>query len=666
MPRIDHGHTQAPARRTAGQAITELAVFGAILIFLLGTIVRSAAGNSMTQNQNLKAMRMALLASWQGSMSGNTSRNSASVLIVEDRLSPDFNKYGDVDRNPYITSGSGTFTYQLLYPLTPGQDNMRANMPVMDTWINGQYFPFVTALYNTETLMSPLNPKYTQCSPGSGPYDAYPLTPSQCKQNQCLRNQREWVGGIIEEDMFENIIPVTTIPDSTCLQQSSGALQRTCQAELYAREIFSALEGHTATPAVIQAVHDNGGRKSYGTVTSYYTGTWTSTACAACSASSPCPTLCGFATWYQAQGFPTTTSCDTSCQLTEIQNIIVSNENVKYKLFYTMVANPMLQGTNQVPPVFSPLPPQCLTHPCQNQELSDDVSLLGGGTDGDGNATNVEGVLQYDLLRNAKYGKVSAAFSPVPPVGDTCATAADNQNLRCNIAWQWAATAATSSSMLGLNTGNNQFPTYDVDGRLKEQTIYAFSYNPTTGEPTVSFADYQQGDIDTTWDANSCSPKPGLQADSQIYSFTQPGTYLQIREGQMYNPETGQAVRSVNKRDTVDMIERRIQLSNNTGRFCPTDGTTTPLPCIDNDCTDYPPATKPNPVEVCANGTGCSKDPTVPSGPNCSCFSSQYNIKSTCMDTSSAYPMLYIRSRILDRRGNFWITNANGLLKVGK
>jgi hypothetical protein len=49
------------------QAAVELAVFGAILIFVLGTIVRSAVGNSFTQNQNFKAMRMAMLASWQGS-----------------------------------------------------------------------------------------------------------------------------------------------------------------------------------------------------------------------------------------------------------------------------------------------------------------------------------------------------------------------------------------------------------------------------------------------------------------------------------------------------------------------------------------------------------------------------------------------------------------------
>jgi hypothetical protein len=45
------------------QAAIELAVFGAIVIFIIGTIVRSAAGNSYTQDQNFKAMRQAMLLS---------------------------------------------------------------------------------------------------------------------------------------------------------------------------------------------------------------------------------------------------------------------------------------------------------------------------------------------------------------------------------------------------------------------------------------------------------------------------------------------------------------------------------------------------------------------------------------------------------------------------
>ena len=59
----------------------------------------------------------------------------------------------------------------------------------------------------------------------------------------------------------------------------------------------------------------------------------------------------------------------------------------------------------------------------------------------------------------------------------------------------------------------------------------------------------------------------------------------------------------------------------------------------------------PNPVEVC-----------IPTGSGDNCFSSEQNIKSTCFDENDN--MLFVRSRLEDRRGNFWMTNASGQLKV--
>ena len=140
-------------------------MFGAILIYVLGTIVRTAVGNSLTQNDNFKAMRMAMLESWQGSKASNVSRNSASILFVEDRLSPDYNKYGALDRNPYIASSSGTFSYELLYPLEPGADKMHKQMPVMDVFINGQHFPFTTASYVTKKIPTPIDPNFPKTCP---------------------------------------------------------------------------------------------------------------------------------------------------------------------------------------------------------------------------------------------------------------------------------------------------------------------------------------------------------------------------------------------------------------------------------------------------------------------------------------------------------------------
>ena len=248
----------------------------------------------------------------------------------------------------------------------------------------------------------------------------------------------------------------------------------------------------------------------------------------------------------------------------------------------------------------------------------------------------------FDLSRNDDPNTVV----PPTPVG---ASVQNTANLRPYISWQWAATAATTAGMIGLNTSNNEFPTYDIDGRLKEVTIYSLSYT-STGEPTVSYVDPQGGDIDPTWDANSYTPRPGLQNDAEIYTFTADGTYLQIKEGQLLNPESGQVVRSATKRDTIDLVSRTIQLSNNTGRFCPVGGGA-PLACIANDCADYPPATMPNPVEACALG-----------GSGGNCFSTEFNIKSTCFDLSNN--MLYVRSRLQDLRGHFWMTNTSGQMKV--
>lgn len=462
------------------QAAIELAIFGAILIFIIGTIVRSSLGNDYAQNQNFKAMRMAMLASWTGSKANpgkgakqDISRNSASVLFVEDRLSPEFNKYGDLDRNPFIASGSGTFSYNLLYPVD--QAEVAANVPIMDVYINGLHFPLTTAAYMQNVPL--LHPT---CPPG-GPYPpppyGPPLTQPQCLQNQCLRNQREWTGGS--------------------------------------------------------------------------------------------------------------------------------------KYFYSIVAN----GT----PRFT--------------------------LDGDG---------QYDLLRFGNYTSPLPANPGYPPylsveqqfpAVSSCSDSSVTPTMRCYIAWQWGADPASDAGSIGLDPKSNKFPQFDIDGRLKPVTIYAFSGG------LVSYEDPDAGDIDALWDSNSCGPKPGLQSDSLVFTFTKDGTYLKMKEGKLYNPETDQYVRSANKRDTIDLVQRTIQLSNNTGRFCTTSSPPTwgtlGLPVSQGGT---------NPVEVCVDGTGC------PGGDFCNCFSTEKNIKSTCYDLTDN--KIFVRSRLEDRRGRFWMTDASGQMKV--
>jgi len=555
---------QAAAWNAAGQAAIELAVFGAILIFILGTIVRSAVGNGYAQNQNFKAMRMAMLASWNGSKAASMSRNSATILFVEDRLAPDFNKYGDLERNPYIAQGSGTFSYELLYPLNAGE--VGSNLPIMDVYINGQHFPLTTASYvQNRTIQRPA------CSAG-GPYDTHPLTQQQCLQNQCLRNAREWAGGNVTESQFDSIVPVTTLNSTT--GQTMAANASAIFNELYNEGLIANVTGTDFT---------KGGSGLSGNVTSL--------------AASALPSA--FIAWLE-DTFPGT----GQTQANQIQSILQSTQT-QYKLFYSVVAN----GTSQ----FIQTPPTCGSHPCKDKELSSDLVL--------GSSSNSNGDLMFDLQRNND----PATFVP--------------SGMRPYIAWEWSATAGTTAALIGLDSAGNQYPQYDIDGRLKMVTIYGISQNPD-GTPNVTYEDFQGGDIDGSWDFNSCGPRPGLQNDSQIFTFTKEGTYLQIKEGKLYNPETGQFVRSVSRHDTADLIQRSIQLSNNTGDFC---NGATPQASVNGS--------SPNPVEVC-----------IPPGVSDNCFSSELNIKSTCYDENDN--MIFVRSRLEDRRGRFWMTDTSGQLKV--
>jgi hypothetical protein len=622
MLKMENKKTQVIAK--AGQAAIELAVFGAILVFILGTIVRSAVGNSYTQNQNFKAMRMAMLASWNSSKAGNTSRTSASILFVEDRLSPDFNKYGALDRNPFIAQGSGTFSYEELYPLDVGE--VASNLPIMDVYINGQYFPFTTASYVTNKTIT----KSTQCSS-----DCNASTPQQqqCLKNQSNRNKREWALPTVNASLFDYVVPFTFDTTNNYSNISKTKTDTTMAAN--GNAIFNEL----ANEGVISLAL---GSNTQGTVNS-----------------STLPT--SFVTWFENK-FPSA----GQTALNQIQSILQSNMT-SYKLFYTRAVN-----GGQTAPFFLPTPPACSSTTSSSSDSVSYNALCSTLTvlDANGNPyTNSSGDMQYDLQRLGDYTSVEQQFPAMAETGGvTACSATTAANMRCYVAWQWAATAvrvpsttaasssvfglfspsaggATIDSVIGLNASNNQYPQYDIDGRIAEEgvTIYAISLN-SDGTPTVSYEDPQGGDIDGIWDQfTSCGPKPGLQPDSQIFTFTQDGTYLQIKEGKLYNPETDQFVRSANKRDTIDLIQRTIQLSNNTGRFCDQNGNR--LTTVAND------GVTPNPVEVC-----------IPPGSNDNCFSSQQNIKSTCFYANSN--MLFVRSRLQDRRGHFWMTDTSGQLRI--
>lgn len=139
------------------QTAIELAVFGAILIFTLSVIMRAAVTRGNQQNAILRATRMALTMSYNTSASLTAaSRNAATVLVVEDRLTADSGKYGAIDRAPTMTQGSGTHSANLFMPVAFGETD---TLPLMDVFVNGKHFAFTTAAYKPFSLP-------TECSGG--------------------------------------------------------------------------------------------------------------------------------------------------------------------------------------------------------------------------------------------------------------------------------------------------------------------------------------------------------------------------------------------------------------------------------------------------------------------------------------------------------------------
>ena len=142
-----------------------------------------------------------------------------------------------------------------------------------------------------------------------------------------------------------------------------------------------------------------------------------------------------------------------------------------------------------------------------------------------------------------------------------------------------------------------------------------------------------------------------------MYSYTSAtpraaeGTYFRIENGKMFGLD-GHFVRNTTRNDHVDVVQRVLKLSNDTGRFCkkvagverPTDWSTVkPAPREPPPCAAIGTCTLPNPVEVC---TAIPED----------CFSDA-NIEKTCMDLTQN--IIFIRSRLENTTGNRWITRTD-------
>jgi hypothetical protein len=475
------------------QAATELAVFGAILIFVVGGIIRSGVQSGMEQNQSLKAMRWALNQSFRGARSGNKSRDAANLLVIEDRLSPDPGKFGSLERMPTIQFGSGTFTNNLMMPMDWEE---RQNVPVMDVFVNNQHFTFTGGrfvFYDVQLVL-----------PGD-PFDSDPK--------------------------FQNKIRVWDL--------TNGVKQ------FYPRVDY---------------------------------GNWM-----------------------------------PNCLATTTPGVMIGC------------------------PIFFTITPANSVNFCSDEATCDNT------------VANFE--QRFDLNMNFIYKD--------DPQGAQ----------RNNIMWQWSPIRGLVESF-DIDSKNGKYPTTDIDYDRKEEAIYGVngplpvgmteSATPPPGTvrvPPINYSevaqrfavyDTQKGDINSSLDDTDRYNAPpgvnmnmGIQKDVSIYTVTGGGTYLEIREGKAYVPDTGRFVRSATRRDQIDVVSRMLQLSNDTGRYCPNAGApgspgAEPPPTIAD-------TTLPNPVKACVNSELGLGNCFMPGTVNVTCFDKGTN-------------MIFIRSQIHEQRGRKWVT----------
>jgi hypothetical protein len=436
----------------------------------------------MDQNQSLKAMRWALSQSLRGVRNENKSRDSANLLVIEDRLSPDPGKFGSLERTPMIQSGSGTFSNTIFMPLDYNED---WNISVMDVFVNGEHFAFT-----------------------GGRFVTYDIQPNPYNANQI----RVW-------DLTNHI--------QTCFPKvEKGNWNSACSR--------TDSDGNVSAPV-------------------------------------PCP------------------------------------------IFFTSV--PINSGKY-----------------CKERAKCDESAI------------SFE--QRYDLNLNFHYDD--------DPQGD----------VQESMLWQWQGIEGLVGN-IHINTDDGVYVSYDIDYDRKEEVIYRINTPPGPNEPPINdtrvaqritVLDAQKGDIDLSIDdtdkigggAQKCDgdtvvypPQPmnvGLQKDVSIYTITKEGTYLQVRQGKAFNPENGNFVRNITKKDQVDVISRMFQLSNDTGRFCGPGGR--------YDTIGNVPFNRGglfNPVEVCVNSkTGEGN-----------CFMNT-TVSQTCFDKGTK--MIFIRSRIEEKRGRKWVT----------
>ena len=557
-----------------GQSGTELAIFGAILIFVIGSIVKAGMQVSMLNNMQLRALRLALSESYRTSEGeyiafagneGSNARNVASVIILEDRLSVDTGKkFGSRDRFPISASSNATMSKNLFRPTDYGD---RRDLPLSDVYINGQRFPLLGGDFKAIILAN-----------GDGTKPAWiPLC--ACQSAPC--------SGLV----FNNSAPPNPPPYGLCWMNSCVS-SSSCVFTGYGGDYDLGYMGECVLAA------GGPGTGNYDLVTNNVGCTVMFTI----SGNYPKSKICCFGA-----------TCTKDC----------SNLPQDIRFDYDF------DGVSDVP-AFDRDGMMWQWFLIAGVKSGTPLTLPWGGVQGifvdpsgekEGKNTQVdadgdyyeESILNYSVLGS---GVIQALYVLDSQDGDLNSSMMEDGR----IAGEWRFAGTIGGSCGPTPTGNCSIG------------------STTTGDNSVGVCSNYK----------CLQSSIGFNEGAQVYTFTESnpgqetgqGLYFRLEEGPIFDASPNQHTRSTERHDQLDVIERLVQLTRDTGRFCANDAAPrvwgTSVWARDNGVYGIP-----NPVEVCTRPS---------SGTNC------YNAgiaQLTCFDRDNL--ILFVRSRVADLRGRRWI-----------
>ncbi len=602
-----------------GQTATELAIFGAVLVFVLGLIVRYSVNFNYNQNMQLKSMRLAMAWSYvSGIHHSSPERAVSSIVLIEDRQEATLNLFGSQERTQYVAQSSAAFTNNLMLTGDFGVDKV----PVIDLLVNGQHFPLSTGKYKKVQVARVHRGDSDDCRSAR-------ITPCQGGEGDCAVNNLSYL-----HPEFINY-SLTAFPPG---DMRGPRWMENCFSHWYSHGcgIF-----YTKVANVLGAPDPR-----------FCTDE------ATCLTQCDCPDL-------------------ATCQADPAKRWCMASVEDRFDLDRT--------GDSEVPDVrrvdFSW---QWYRMKGTRKKMNfNDTQTILADVDFDGKE---EEILGYE----DQFGYYQLSYHP-DTTNDLALLMSHLPDAYDDTIYEYCFSSPTVTTSGGLGSGTHLNTDCEDENAdcLDDDYVQPCKEKKEcrNGEATlVRFfvLDQQDGDWDTTYDTSDerrpydspyprYKPAPGLIGNAKMYTKTKfspgsQGTFFLVQQGKLYDPALPNAtryVRTTQRSDRIDMIERQVQLSNDTGRLCkkgyPNEGEPAEIICCcetGNCHSDNPHIINYDPRKYTydCNGKRCGYQicqSTAGEGP---CFTPE-TISRNCFDQKTK--ILYIRSNVEEKRGRKWITNIN-------